>query len=208
MSRVLQHGAEIGVGRRSNRPLEAAEARGAGERFEFTVPLLFGKRKTGLGIASLGRFVTDVKRDRRPCVAGRRTRSERVVDQSLHQPAPAMGGARRHMLDQPIAVTALDPAGACIRAPPQYRGAIEARVACGLLARRRRSRPPAWRTTLPPAFPRPPRSRIAKRATRIWSERVQSVVPMQDTRLQAGSARCRTSRAADGRAAPPELSRR
>ena len=61
LSRVLQHGAEIGVGRRSNRPLEAAKPRGAGERFEFTVPLFFGEDEPGLGIASLGRFVTDVK---------------------------------------------------------------------------------------------------------------------------------------------------
>jgi hypothetical protein len=125
LSRVLQHGAEIGLALRSNRPLEPAKARGAGERFEFMIPLFFGEDKPGLGIASLCRFVTDVKRDRRPRVTGRRSGSKRVIDQGLHQPAPAMGGARRNMLNQPIAVTALDPAGARIRAAKEYRGQFE-----------------------------------------------------------------------------------
>ena len=105
----------------SNRSLESAKARCAGERLEFRVAFLFGKGKAGLGIASLGRFVADQKRDRRSPIARGLSGRERVVDQGLHQPASAIRGQRGDMLDQPIAVATLYPAGGGIGAPLEYR---------------------------------------------------------------------------------------
>src|SRR5260370_16749914 len=85
LSRIL-HGAEIGLAPRSNRPLKAAEARGAGERFEFTVAFLFGKGEAGFGIAALGRFVADQKRDRRPLISRGLSSRHPPPHQPLPQP--------------------------------------------------------------------------------------------------------------------------
>src|SRR5258708_4912918 len=139
-SRIL-HGAEIDLAPRSNRPLKAAEARGAGERFEFTVAFLFGKGEAGFGIAALGRFVADQKRDRRPLISRGLSGRERAADQGLHQPASATSGQRGDMLDEPVAGATLYPAILRIRAAKEYRGqfgAIETAVACDLLDRRSR----------------------------------------------------------------------
>src|SRR5258706_12584894 len=70
----------------SNRSLESAKARCAGERFKFGVAFLFGKRKAGFGIAALGRFVADQKRDRPPLISRGLSCRARAVAQGLHQP--------------------------------------------------------------------------------------------------------------------------
>src|SRR5258707_14353536 len=76
LSRVLHTARKSASPPRSNRPLKAAEARGAGERFEFTVAFLLGKAEAGFGIAALGRFVADQERDRRPRSEERRVGKE------------------------------------------------------------------------------------------------------------------------------------
>src|SRR6266403_4257137 len=81
LSRVLQHDAELGFDLPLNRALKSAEARRAGECFELRMPLLFGKKESGLGIASFGCLVADVKCDRRAREAGSSSGRQRVVDQ-------------------------------------------------------------------------------------------------------------------------------
>src|SRR5258705_11226262 len=123
----------------SNRSLESAKARCAGERLKFGVAFLFGKRKAGFGIAALGRFVADQKRDRRSLISRGLSGCERAVDQGLHQPASTKGGKRGAMLDEPVAGATLYPAALRIRAAREYPGqfgAIETDFACDLLDRR------------------------------------------------------------------------
>src|SRR6266851_2874131 len=117
LSRVLQHDTKLGFDLPLNRSLKPAKARGAGERFECTVALLFGKRKAGFGIAALGRFVADQKRDRRPLISRGLSGRECAVDQGLHQPASAIRGQRRNMLNQPVAGATLYPAARGVGAP-------------------------------------------------------------------------------------------
>src|SRR5258706_5462661 len=120
----------------SSRSLESAKARCAGERFKFGVAFLFGKRKAGFGIAALGRFVADQKRDRRSLISRGLSGRERAVDQGLHRPASTTRGQRGDMLDEPVAGATLYPAALRIRAAKEYRGqfgAIETDVACDLL---------------------------------------------------------------------------
>src|SRR6266436_2232085 len=152
LSRVLQHDTKLGFDLPLNRSLKPAKARGAGERFECTVALLFGKRKAGFGIAALGRFVADQKRDRRPLISRGLSGRERAADQGLHQPASATSGQRGDMLDEPVADATLYPAVLRIRAAKEYRGkfgAIETDVACDLLDRRSRGHtcPCRWQRT-------------------------------------------------------------
>src|SRR6266481_8868094 len=141
LSRVLHTARKSASPPRSNRPLKAAEARGAGERFEFTVAFLLGKAEAGFGIAALGRFVADQERDRRPVISRGLSGRERAADQGLHQPASATSGQRGDMLDEPVAGATLYPAVLRIPAAKEYRGqfgAIETDVACDLLDRRSR----------------------------------------------------------------------
>ena len=70
---------------------------------EFRIALFLGEGKAGLGVASLGRVIADVKYDAGAPVAGSLSGRKRVVEQSLHQPAPAVRGFCRDVLDQPIA---------------------------------------------------------------------------------------------------------
>src|SRR6266478_2533282 len=191
-----------------NHPLEAAEARGAGERFEFTIALLFGKGEAGFGIAALGRFVADQERDRRPVISRGLSGRERAADQGLHQPASATSGQRGDMLDEPVAGATLYPAVLRILAAKEYRGqfgTIETAVACDLLDRRSRGGACACRWQRA--------ERGGRTSLGLGDQELRGVPPAdrcvrarseprkKDTAAQAGSARCRTSRAADGRAA-------
>src|SRR5258708_23652538 len=141
LSRALQHDTKFGFDLPLNRSLKAAKTRCAGECFEFKVARLFGKGEAGFGIAALGRFVADQKRDRRPAISRGLSGRERAADQGLHQPSSATSGQRGDMLDEPVAGATLYPAVLRIRAAKEYRGefgAIETAVACDLLDRRSR----------------------------------------------------------------------
>src|SRR6187399_3646948 len=73
-----------------DRAREAAEARRTCLRFERRIALLFGEGEACLGVAALGCFIADQKRDRCPLVARSPAGLQRVLDQGLHQPAPAI----------------------------------------------------------------------------------------------------------------------
>src|SRR5438552_3579175 len=93
-----------------DRAHKAAEARRTCDRFERWIAFLFGKGKTRLRITSLRCLVADQERDRSLLESGSPSGCECVIDQSLHQPSPAILRQRRNMLDQPVALTALHPA--------------------------------------------------------------------------------------------------
>jgi hypothetical protein len=52
------------------RSLEAAKARRAGERLKFRTALFLGEGEPGLGVASLGGLVADIKGDGSALLAG------------------------------------------------------------------------------------------------------------------------------------------